>query len=246
MAFCRNCGKEVNEDAKFCGSCGTARDTAVSAPVITSNVNLDDVELDEPDVDGLSDVWVWLLAFVPLFGTIAEIIVLSVINDNVEWIGTAIFICFNILFMTLDLKELNLRRFPTDGWGWLGYLFVPVYLFMRAAKTNRKYGYAILWCVLFGVFVIIPPMLEGDDDGYTLYSGEVSRETLSETVQKSIIETWTENGLRDINIIVPLMLIRGNGNVYVGAITASFNGHEAETMRVIVIYDGKVMQWKIE
>jgi len=93
MAFCRNCGKEVKEDAKFCKNCGAATGIAtvplcpkcgtkikddaafcegcgtsiraaasvpvvravVSAPVITSNINLDDVELDEePSVENLN------------------------------------------------------------------------------------------------------------------------------------------------------------------------------------------------
>jgi len=53
MAFCKNCGKELKEDAKFCGGCGTARGTVTNQPVVTasasvgtSDVNSDDVEFD--------------------------------------------------------------------------------------------------------------------------------------------------------------------------------------------------------
>jgi len=46
MAFCRNCGKEVKEDAKFCGGCGATREPAAGAPVITSGIDLDVVEFD--------------------------------------------------------------------------------------------------------------------------------------------------------------------------------------------------------
>jgi len=55
MAFCENCGKEVKEDAKFCGGCGTPVEaiqstpivkTAASVPAVTSNINLGDAGSD--------------------------------------------------------------------------------------------------------------------------------------------------------------------------------------------------------
>jgi len=53
MAFCKNCGKELKEDAMFCGGCGAARGTVTNQPVVTasasvgtSDVNSDDVEFD--------------------------------------------------------------------------------------------------------------------------------------------------------------------------------------------------------
>ena len=36
MAFCRNCGKEVNDEAKFCAVCGAATGIAASAPAVNN------------------------------------------------------------------------------------------------------------------------------------------------------------------------------------------------------------------
>jgi len=56
MAFCKNCGNEVSDGAKFCGACGTARRTAAGVPVGVYNNTLDDDELDDDDLeDGGSD-----------------------------------------------------------------------------------------------------------------------------------------------------------------------------------------------
>jgi len=51
MAFCRKCGKEVSDGAKFCGSCGAATGVAASvpvAPVVNYHNNSDDVGLYVP------------------------------------------------------------------------------------------------------------------------------------------------------------------------------------------------------
>jgi len=45
MAFCKNCGKELKDDAKFCGGCGAARGTVTNQPVVTSSINFDDIGL---------------------------------------------------------------------------------------------------------------------------------------------------------------------------------------------------------
>ena len=38
MAFCRNCGKEVKDGAKFCAGCGTATGVAADAPIVNNVV----------------------------------------------------------------------------------------------------------------------------------------------------------------------------------------------------------------
>jgi len=170
---CPKCGKEIKGDSKFCEGCGAAIETAasepvftasapatVSAPVITSNINLDDVELDEePDVEGLSDVWAWLLAFVPILVMTGAIIVHSVIGYDSVWVTFAGFFLFNTLLLILDQNELKARRFPVNRWIWLGLIFIPAYLFMRAAETKKKYGYAIWWIVFLLLARFLPSLL---------------------------------------------------------------------------------------
>jgi uncharacterized protein (TIGR02145 family) len=158
MAFCGNCGKEVKDGAKFCGSCGApagaaagtpaVNRVAVSEPVITSNINLDDVELDEPFFKGLSNVWAWCLAFVPLMGAVLAGIIVMVAPDLEKYAITIGCIPLFLLFYLLDDKELKKNEIDF-GLGWVvwgillcGFLVGPIYLFSRA-KNIGKYGYAI-------------------------------------------------------------------------------------------------------
>jgi uncharacterized protein (TIGR02145 family) len=174
MAFCGNCGKEVKNGAKFCGSCGTptVNRVAVSEPVITSNINLDDVKLDEPDFKGLSNVWAWCLAFVPVMGSVLAAIIVMVAPDLAKYAITIGCLPLFLLFYLLDDNELKKRNIEI-GWGWVvwgilfcGFLVGPIYLFSRAKSIHKygnvyavakgKYGYAIASFIApVGVLLII-------------------------------------------------------------------------------------------
>jgi len=144
MPFCSKCGNQHQDEAQFCPKCGNA--------IITNNGNAIAQNSRNTTAESeakLSDKWVWTLACVPIFGMILEYIVLNVVGFHSEWTGIFIFITLNIIFVSLDISELENKGFHPDGWLWLGLLLVPVYLFIRANKTNKKFGYAITWCVLF-------------------------------------------------------------------------------------------------
>jgi hypothetical protein len=70
--------------------------------------------------------------------------------------GFLIFFILNATFVALDINELKNKAFAPEGWIWFGFLLVPIYLFIRASKTNKKYGYAITWCILFALPTMAP------------------------------------------------------------------------------------------
>lgn len=88
--------------------------------------------------------FVWALATIPIF---------------VSWFIGAIFgmqaltmiitIILNVLFITLDIKVVKNTGKNAESWLWLGIVLVPIYLFIRASKTDKNYGYGIVWCVMF-------------------------------------------------------------------------------------------------
>ena len=97
--------------------------------------------------DELSDKWLWALAMVQF---------LSIMFLNrLGFLGTVIIVILNCIFITLDEKELKKNGYEPQKWLWLGVVLVPLYLFVRAAKTNRKWGPGILWCVLFVVSALV-------------------------------------------------------------------------------------------
>jgi len=120
MPFCVKCGTEVPENVNFCPKCGNS---------------LQNGQNSSGETAGLPDKWAWTLACIPVLNFV-----------NVGWI---ILIILNTIFAILDINELKKKGHNPGGWIWLGLFLIPVYLFIRASKTNNKYYYAITWCVLF-------------------------------------------------------------------------------------------------
>jgi hypothetical protein len=102
------------------------------------------------DVDGLSNKWVWLYSVTPI---LSMILGLTGVGQHV------VSICFSwaiiILLMTLDVRELKRRDFNLGVWFWLCYILAPIYLFVRAARTNKKYGYAITYWLLYALSMVV-------------------------------------------------------------------------------------------
>jgi len=122
MPFCVKCGTEITENVNFCQKCGYSLQSEQNS----SNGS---------ETTGLPDKWAWTLACIPVL--------------NFADVGWIICIILNTVFAILDINELKKKGHNPSGWIWLGLFLIPVYLFIRASKTNKKYGYAITWCVLF-------------------------------------------------------------------------------------------------
>ena len=127
------------------------------------------VELDEPYCKGLSNVWAWCLAMVPLmYSALVGIVVVAAPDLEKIAIKSIRFGCipFYLLFYMLDSAEVK-RNGLEIGWGWMfwgillcGFLLCPIYLFSRARKTG-KYGYAIASLVALAVGVLLIAEVSG-------------------------------------------------------------------------------------
>jgi uncharacterized protein (TIGR02145 family) len=214
MAFCGNCGKEVKDGVKFCGSCGApvgaatgtpaANNVAVSEPVITSNINSNGVESDEPDLKGLSNVWAWCMAFVPLMGFVLACIIVVVAPGLANYAMTIGCIPLFLLFYLLDDNELKKRNIDV-GWGWTvwgillcGFLVGPIYLFSRAKNigvymdAKGKYGYAVASLVAPVVILLIPAVSSFSDASAKAKMTEAPRAIAS--FESAYLAALAENG----------------------------------------------------
>lgn len=105
--------------------------------------NIKDVVPSVPD-NVVSSKYAWTLATVP--------ILISWFAELIGFNALIVLICtvsLNIVFLMLDKSELNKVGIDVNNWMWMGIVLVPAYLFVRASKTNKQYGYAIMWCVMF-------------------------------------------------------------------------------------------------
>lgn len=100
--------------------------------------------------DIVSNKFAWSLATVPiLFSWFVEMLGFPF------WVITISTIALNIIFLMLDSDELNKSGLNVNSWMWMGVVLVPAYLFVRASKTNKQYGYAITWCIMFILDLLI-------------------------------------------------------------------------------------------
>ena len=132
-----------------------------------------------PDIplDCAKNTWAWCLALVPVI----EIVLISKgINIPIwgYWIA-------NSILLLLDLYEIHKIRRGSEIWNILGFVIIPVYLFVRASKVDKKYGYAIvdliaiLLTVLVGSFTFIAPTHQNTSKN----TGIQNRGTISEQVE---------------------------------------------------------------
>lgn len=144
--FCTNCGKELTDDMVFCPVCGRNQ---INHPVN----NPGNRQVYYPVNNAAEEVdnrYVWALATIPIF--ISWVIPMFVANSILITIVTWI---LNMIFLTLDVNALKKSGRDAGQWLWLGIVLIPLYLFMRASKTDRKYAYAITWCVMFAIDLLI-------------------------------------------------------------------------------------------
>ena len=72
------------------------------------------------------------------------------------WVPVACQIVANVFFICKDIDEIKKAGQDAEAWLYLGLILVPVYLYVRESKTNKKYAPLVVWCVLFFIDLIIP------------------------------------------------------------------------------------------
>jgi hypothetical protein len=103
----------------------------------------------------ISDKWIWALACLPAF--IFWIVkYFALLNGWEWWVPGACQIVANVFFFSKDIDEIKKAGQDAEAWLYLGLILVPVYLYVRESKTNKKYAPLVVWCVLFFIDLIIP------------------------------------------------------------------------------------------
>ena len=93
--------------------------------------------------------YAWILAIVPI------IVAIITTKLGMGYYSTLICIILNCIFLVCDKKDLQNSGTDIEKYIWLGFVLVPIYLFVRASKIDRNYGYAITWCILFIAQLVI-------------------------------------------------------------------------------------------
>jgi len=108
-----------------------------------------------PARPALNNTFAWLLACAPVVSVIA-------FKLGSFWF-TLLGLIATLIFWVMDSEIIWKVSDRHKRWTWLGLIFVPVYLFIRAALTDHKFGYAIsgicfyalAWKIAFILYEII-------------------------------------------------------------------------------------------
>lgn len=131
--FCTNCGKKMKDGVFYCPQCGNKLYAAVD--------NKQDV---------IDNRFVWALATVPI---LISLLLNIFIGGSI--LTTIVTIILNIVFLSLDMKAVQNAGKNAESWLWMGVVLVPLYLFMRASKTDKNYAYGLTWCGMFLVSLFL-------------------------------------------------------------------------------------------
>lgn len=100
----------------------------------------------------ISDKWLWALAAVPIP---VSMMLSNIVPSEYQIILTVLVLALNIVFLTEDAKHLNSAGINIGNWLWLGFILVPLYLFVRGVKTTKNIIPGIVWCLLFEISFFI-------------------------------------------------------------------------------------------
>lgn len=160
--FCKHCGKQIEDNTRFCPFCGgkaadntnTGKETISADNKITDGGNMKSNSANQLSIadNEMTNKYVWALATVPI---LASWIVIWLFGISGYQLATLTTFGLNIVFLSMDVKMLKRCGKDAGKWLWLGIILVPVYLFMRASKTDKKYSYGIAWCVMLLLDIIV-------------------------------------------------------------------------------------------
>lgn len=136
--WCPNCQIWNRPDADNCVSCGGALEA--------------ESQRTNPANHGL----VWICAFVPLAGLVADFILVSA--GIISWWTFIPVIASNWILLGIDETRLTKQGYNTNRLKGLTTILVPVYLFKRVAVAGGGYGYGSVWVATFLASLLIPFM----------------------------------------------------------------------------------------
>ncbi len=108
--------------------------------------------------DDINNTLVWILAFMPILGTVLEYIIVGALGIYTTsiWVIT---VAFNIMLCMSD--EMMLRKAGYSNVNrivWTVFI-IPIYLFSRAKLLKQHNTYAIVWCITFLVLIFSPQVI---------------------------------------------------------------------------------------
>ena len=139
----------------------------------------------------ISDKWLWALGGGSFTIGCAVFLILAAMGWNAGWAMGVIVLAANFTFLMNDIEEVKKTGRNMGSWSYLGCVLVPVYLFVRAKKTNRNYIPLVVW---FVVGIIALPLV----NSFSVQQVSQGQEgPLNEAGIREIATKWESTGEKE-------------------------------------------------
>ena len=144
--FCPSCGAKTATGNRFCAGCGKEVLTLEDKAQLTEMENgLESV----PNPTKPSNAYAWLMVFSPLVYWIIELAMGVNANALVTFVVP---FALNTWFVLADAKLLEASGYKVNRL--LGFILVPIYLFIRSKSLKQPQLLFIIWLLVFGATIV--------------------------------------------------------------------------------------------
>jgi hypothetical protein len=153
LAKCSKCGGKyiaLGVDSSKWNSLSTEQKNRIVKNRVSSNGAASSGTVSASSGGNPSEIWAWMLALTPLlaFFILPRFMFLTFTKASL------LCTCLNLIFVGLDFIALK-KTGDDGGWMYIGVVLIPVYLFVRAAKTSRNWAPGIVWCISFFLYIFV-------------------------------------------------------------------------------------------
>lgn len=136
--YCTQCGAQLKENDLFCPQCGTRTAS-------------DTLQHSADTVQKLPSWCMWALAFLPAMCYLLEMAGLSL---PVAYIIEGI---VALVLIAIDKYKCESAGYTIGVWAYISaLLFIPLYMFIRPARTDKDFTPAIVYVIALAASIIIP------------------------------------------------------------------------------------------
>lgn len=152
--YCSSCGKEIRDTDRYCPGCGAEQKEEENKNLIEMNESKIELFMRKNFYKKVNE---WSTDELIKISTVYSIVfvILQVIRVVLIWLDLSVTgLAFGEIFCLLSdwffLSKLGVRGF----WKAWGLFLVPIYLFMKAKKTDKKYIWGILHAIIMVAGVV--------------------------------------------------------------------------------------------
>lgn len=195
--LCSSCGEKITDGSLFCSSCGARVIIGEVKEAERSGEINQEMPVTAKNKSAVSNKYIWMMLGSYIVSSImlslgTYIMVRSGISAGVV-VGCVMLACviINCVLIRKDIRYLNENGYPLDKrLIFLGIVYVPIYIWVRAHKTNKNYVPLAICILVLEISSMVKP---GSSSDFTELRA-------AKNLVKSLEKGWNDKGIHIKNV----------------------------------------------